>query len=259
MSSAPAYRRYVAIGDSSTEGLDDPDGRGGYRGWADRLAAKVAEAHPGLLYANFGVRGRTTAEILATQLEPALALTPDVMTLFSGTNDVIARRFDAGETAAAIATLQRAIRARGVTLLTFTLPDLGPVLPAARHLAPRIELLNDAVRTISRETGTIVVDMARLPVAVDPRLWSEDRIHANAAGHARIAAALAEALGLPGSDRSWSAPLPSAPASTRLVRFRADARWTLRHLLPWWLRKLSGRSISDGIEAKRPQLLPVGP
>src|SRR6185436_10937152 len=30
--------RYVAIGDSSTEGLDDPRSAGGFRGWADRLA-----------------------------------------------------------------------------------------------------------------------------------------------------------------------------------------------------------------------------
>jgi hypothetical protein len=38
------FRRYVAIGDSTTEGLDDPDGAGGYRGWADRLAEMIANA-----------------------------------------------------------------------------------------------------------------------------------------------------------------------------------------------------------------------
>jgi len=37
------FRRYVAIGDSSTEGLEDPDGNGGYRGWADRLAQHIAD------------------------------------------------------------------------------------------------------------------------------------------------------------------------------------------------------------------------
>jgi len=36
------FERYVALGDSTTEGLEDPDGRGGYRGWADRLAERVA-------------------------------------------------------------------------------------------------------------------------------------------------------------------------------------------------------------------------
>ena len=48
-----AFLRYVAIGDSTTEGLEDPypDGSG-YRGWADRLAERMAQASPGLLYAN---------------------------------------------------------------------------------------------------------------------------------------------------------------------------------------------------------------
>ena len=38
-----AYRRFVALGDSTTEGLMDlyPDGT--FRGWADRLAARLAQ------------------------------------------------------------------------------------------------------------------------------------------------------------------------------------------------------------------------
>jgi lysophospholipase L1-like esterase len=255
----PLFRRYVAIGDSSTEGLDDPDGRGGYRGWADRLAARVAASNPGLLYANFGVRGRKTGEILATQLAPALALRPDLMTLFSGTNDVVARSFDIGDVARAIESMQRAIRATGATLLTFTLPDLEPVLPAARRLAPRIAALNAALRESSLETGTILVDLALHPVAVDPRLWSDDRIHANSAGHARIAAALAHALGLPGADESWREPLPPAAAPGRWARMSAELRWTSLHLAPWMLRHLAGRSSGDGRAPKRPELGPVQP
>ena len=53
----PRFERYVAIGDSSTEGLNDFDGRGGFRGWSRRLAARIAAEQGGLLYANFGVRG----------------------------------------------------------------------------------------------------------------------------------------------------------------------------------------------------------
>ena len=52
------FRRYVAIGDSSTEGLEDPDGHGGYRGWADRLAQHIADAQDEPLeYANLAIRG----------------------------------------------------------------------------------------------------------------------------------------------------------------------------------------------------------
>lgn len=75
----PQFKRYVAIGDSSTEGLQDPDGNGGYRGWANRLAERVAESQGGLLYANLGVRGKRSREIRAEQLGPALAMNPDLV------------------------------------------------------------------------------------------------------------------------------------------------------------------------------------
>src|SRR6266850_2929843 len=92
-----AFERYVAIGDSSTEGLDDPDGAGGYRGWANRLAESVAAAQAApLLYANLAVRGLSTRQVRERQLDRAVALRPDLVTLFSGTNDVIAWHFDPG-------------------------------------------------------------------------------------------------------------------------------------------------------------------
>src|SRR6187402_2349958 len=97
------FERYVAIGDSSTEGLDDPAGEGAYRGWANRLAEAIARAQAtngGLLYANLGIRGRKTREIRDQQLGPALAMRPDLVTLFSGTNDVVSRSFDPGAVAA---------------------------------------------------------------------------------------------------------------------------------------------------------------
>ena len=252
------FERYVAIGDSSTEGWDDPDGGGGFRGWANRLAERIARAQGGLLYANLGVRGKRTREILDEQLVPALAMRPDLVTLFSGTNDIIARRFDPREVADDIERMQRAIRARGATLLTFTLPDLTPVMPAARFLAPRRAALNESVRRISASTGTLLVDFAAYPVASDPRLWSDDRLHANALGHTRIAAALADALGLPGADKSWADPLPPR-ARGRALRLRAEVAWTRRHLLPWALRHLRGNPGMAAHRPKRPTLQPVTP
>ncbi len=251
------FDRYVAIGDSSTEGLDDPDGRGGYRGWANRLAERVAAAQGSLLYANLGIRGRRTGQIRDEQLDRALAMRPDLATLFSGTNDVIARRFDADALAHDVERMQRTLIEGGATLLTFTLPDLGPVLPLARRLAPRVLALNAALREVSARTGAILVDFAAHPVASDPRLWSDDRLHANGLGHERIAAALAHALGLRGSDASWAEPLPVRPPATLAERLGAEIHWGRRHLLPWAWRHLQGRSSGDGRTAKRPELTEV--
>lgn len=253
------FERYVAIGDSSTEGLDDPDGRGGYHGWANRLAERIAAIQGSLLYANLGVRGLSTRDILEEQLEAALALRPDLATIFSGTNDVVARGFDPERVAADVAAMQSALVAQGATVLTFTLPDLTPVMPLARRILPRVLALNDALRRASLKSGAILVDVARHPVASDPRLWSEDRLHANAEGHVRIAAALGHALGLPGSHAGWADPLPALSAPTRLERVAAELRWGRRHLLPWMWRHLRGQSSGDGRTAKRPVLEPVSP
>ena len=251
----PLIERYVALGDSSTEGIDDPDGAGGYRGWSQRLAEKIAAAQGGRLrYANLAVRGLTTAQIRARQLEAAVALRPDLATLFCGTNDVTAVRFDAGRVAADIEHLQRTLVAQGARVLTFTLPDLTPLMPLARLIAPRISALNHALARAARETGAVLVDFAAYPVATDPRLWSDDRIHANSAGHARIAEALAQALQLPGSGDAWSQPLPTLPRLGREARWAAELRWTRRHLLPWVWQGMTGRSSAQGRTAKRPDL-----
>ena len=253
-----SYRRYVAIGDSSTEGLEDPGESGRYRGWADRLAERIASNQGSLLYANLAIRGRRTRQIREEQLDRALAMRPDLVTLFSGTNDVVSRRFDAAEVIADIEHMHRALISAGATLLTFTLPDLTPVMPLGRFFSARIEGLNRSLREVSERSGAILVDLARHPVASDPRLWSADRLHANSAGHARMAEAFANALALPEVDDSWALPLPAAPRRSALQRLRAEARWIRSYLIPWSWRHLRGRSSGDDIRPKRPELQPFG-
>ena len=253
------FERYVAIGDSSTEGLIDPDGQGGYRGWANRLAERIAAEQGSLLYANLGVRGKKTRQVLDEQLDLAAAMRPDLATVFCGTNDVVSRRFDPAQVARDLERMQGTLIEGGATVLSFTLPDLGPVLPLARRLAPRIHALNEAFRDVSQSTGAILVDFATHPVSYDARLWNDDRLHANPLGHARIAAALAHALGLPGTDASWSEPLPPLPPPTLRDRLAAEIAWTRRHLLPWLWRHARGHSLGDGIRAKRPRLEPIVP
>ncbi len=248
------YERYVAIGDSSTEGLNDPDGAGGYRGWADRLAQHIARAQGSLLYANLGIRGRRTRRIREEQLDRALAMRPDLVTLFSGTNDVVSRSFDLNQVVGDIEYMHSALIESGATVLTFTLPDLASVMPMGRLVSAKVLALNQALREVSARPGVILVDFAEHLVASDPRLWSADRLHANSAGHARIAAALAQALDLPETDTSWSEPLPELPRRSAFERLRAEAEWVGGHFLPWAWRHIQGRSSGDGVTAKRPEL-----
>ena len=251
------FERYVAIGDSSTEGLIDPDGQGGFRGWANRLAEHLARAQGRVLYANLGVRGKRTRQIRHEQLPAALVMRPDLVTLFSGTNDVLTRRFDAEGLGRDVEAMHRELIGAGATLVTFALPDLTPLMPIGRLIASRIRALNEVLRAVARTTGAVLVDFAAHPVASDARLWNEDRLHANTLGHERIAAALAHALGIPGADASWSAPLPHTTPPGPGEWLRRELRWTRRHLAPWIWRHARGRSSGDRVFPKRPTLAPV--
>ena len=251
------YARYVAIGDSTVEGLDDPDGRGGYRGWANRLAERIAREQGSVLYANLGIRGRTTRQIREEQLAPALAMKPDLAAVVSGTNDLLRRHFDAVALRTDIESMQQPLIAAGATVITFTLPDLSDIMPIARMLRTRLHAMNDAIRSACASTGAILCDFAAYPVASDPRLWSDDRLHANSAGHARIADALAYHLGMPGTNLEWAQPLPDVPPRTFAASLRAEYAWARNHLLPWLWRHARGRSSGDGVRPKYPELVRV--
>ncbi|MFJ6780719.1 SGNH/GDSL hydrolase family protein [Streptomyces yangpuensis] len=252
------YRRYVALGDSQTEGLGDGDDTAGLRGFADRFAGHLDAARPGLLYANLAVRGRLAGQVRAEQLEAALALRPDIATVVAGVNDVLRPRFDAAEVAGHVEAMFAALTAAGTHVATVTFPDLGRVVPLARPLAPRLADLNDRIRDAAARHGVAVAETALPEAVADPRMWTTDRLHASAVGHERIAAALAHAVGLPGSDDTWTHPLPphTAPAPAPGAAVAAELRWAAAFLGPWLGRRLRGRSSGDGRTAKRPDLLP---
>jgi lysophospholipase L1-like esterase len=252
-----AYSRYVAIGDSTTEGLDDPYPEGGFRGFADRLAGDLALIEPNLLYANLAVRGRLARQVLEQQLEPALALAPDVASVVAGLNDTLHGDFDLEATAGDVEAMLTALRSAGADVITMTFPDPVRVNPIARLAKSRMVALNARIREAAERTGALVVDLERIPVASDPRLWSIDRLHANPEGHRRIAAAAAHLLGLPDAGDTWTAALP--PAGRRGLRSAAAAEvtWAARYFVPWLIRRARGRSSGDGIVAKRPNLAPV--
>ncbi|MFC8269274.1 SGNH/GDSL hydrolase family protein [Streptomyces cinereoruber] len=250
------FLRYVALGDSQTEGVGDGDDVGGLRGWADRLAELLARDRPGTLYANLAVRGRLAGQVRVEQLAPALALRPDLATVVAGFNDLLRPGFDADATAGHLEEMFAALTGQGARVATLTFPDVGRITPLARPLVPRVQALNARVREVSGRYGVVVVETGHHPVVTDPRLWSPDRLHAGPLGHARIAAAVAEALGLPGADDAWTRPLPP-PDVPLPAGLRAELRWAGSFLGPWLGRRLRGRSSGDGRGAKRPELLPV--
>ncbi len=250
------YSRFVAIGDSQTEGMGDGDDRAGYRGWADRLADRIACVNPELLYANLAVRGKTTRDARIDQLEPALELHPDLIAAPLGMNDVIGRH-DLDEVERDLHYIYRRLAESGATVLIPTYPNVVRTIPVARRVEPWLLRLNQVMRDYADEFGFVLVDLYAAPVFIDLRAWSRDRLHASPLGHDRFAAAAAYALGLPGSDPNWAVPQPGSPRNARVTELLRDARWAVEFFTPWVIRTVRGVSMGDGRAPKRPALEPV--
>jgi lysophospholipase L1-like esterase len=252
------YSRYVAIGDSQTEGLWDGDDATGLAGFADRLATMVDSLTPGLTYANLAVRGKRIGDVLDEQLPRALEMEPDLITVCVGMNDVTRPGTHYFERALAdLDTLHAQLAESGATVVTTTFPDLAQLLPVGRLLASRVVRINDAIRAAAQRHSFRLVDLYGAPSMTEWDTWSDDRVHGSAQGHELFAAAAAEALGLPGSNHDWALANGADRPSFR-SRMYSQALWTQNMLMPWVWRHARGRSSGDGRAPKRPQLERVG-
>jgi lysophospholipase L1-like esterase len=259
----------VCVGDSFTEGMSDelrPDGH--HVGWADRaalgLAMLAARTGDDVAYANLAVRGKLLDQVVADQLPLVEQFGPTVTTFHAGPNDVLRRGTDLDDLYRRYdAAVARTAAASGRVLLFTSIGRAGGTGRVAQALADRFGAFNRNVREVAARHGADVVDLERVDVLTDRRLWHTDRLHLNVDGHERVAAAVLEALGvddvdvLGGAPGWWRTPLPPAAPSRRRDDLAADAAWVREHLLPWVGRRLRGTSSGDGREPKDTEPRPV--
>jgi lysophospholipase L1-like esterase len=205
---APVIDTFVAIGDSFTEGLEDQATGGGYRGWADLVAAALAAQRPGLRYANLAVRGKLLAQVVAEQVPRAVELAPDLVSLAAGGNDIL-RGDDVDALAADFGPAVAKLQAAGCRVLIFTGFD-PRMFPVIRLLRGRIAAYNMHLRGIADDYGCDLVDLWSMRTLKDPRAWSPDRLHLTTQGHQQVARRTCEVLGIPPAE-DWATPPPLAP------------------------------------------------
>jgi lysophospholipase L1-like esterase len=253
------WRSFVAVGDSFTEGMDDPSpGGGGYRGWADLVAGQLAQqvGPADFRYANLAIRGRLFDNVVAEQVPLAIAMKPNLVSFAAGGNDALRRNFEPETLAGRYDKTIERIRATGADVLVFRFADVTKRLPGAKYIRPRVEYLNQAVEETAQRHGARLVDLWPDDEFANPRLWSIDRLHLSTAGHRRVAGLVLNALGVT-PRQEWLASPPPPEALSWLSRKAADARWARQHLAPWIKRRLTGRSSGDTVTAKRPELAPL--
>lgn len=248
--------RYVAIGDSFTEGVGDERPDGTPRGWADRLAGAIAAVQPEpVYYANFAIRGRLLDPIIDEQLDVALSLDPlpTHLTLNGGGNDMMRPKHDMAHLVDLTRLVIERCHAAGVTPVILSGADPSSRLPMGKLLHRRAGMLTDAIAELTAETGTTFVDAFHDAEIREARYWSGDRLHLGGSGHARVASLVLEAFGFefPGDEE----PVVTAEPRSAL----GEARYYREHVLPWVGRRLTGRSSGDGREAKFPNWTHIEP
>jgi lysophospholipase L1-like esterase len=250
------FSRYVALGDSFTEGIGDPDSasRNGLRGWADRVADVLAQSNPDMRYANLAVRGRTMDEIITDQIQTAVMLEPDLVTIYAGMNDLLMVRNDIDAMMARYADALKTLQQTGAVVLTFTAADLGTV-PLFRWLRGRAAIYNELLRTIVDDLGVQLVDFWRFNEFRDPRLWASDRVHLSPLGHERMAARVLDTLTVSHTLTTRSAALLASSPPVR--SFWANLRWAAAFAAPWVARRLRRVTPGAGVEPKSTALVKV--
>ncbi|WP_141933169.1 glycosyltransferase [Microbacterium sp. SLBN-146] len=243
------WEKYVALGDSLTEGLCDTSRMpgGAYRGWADRLAQLLAHddaAGAELRYANLAVRSRRIRDLTRDQVPRALALKPDLVSLFMGANDLVAGRADPVALAAEFEESVRRLRACDIDVLVVT-----PFLPhrlSARIFATRFAIYASELRRIAAAHRAFLLDLEAHPAIGKLDMWADDKVHLRSRGHRFLAYRAADALGVPDAEALGGLDAALHADDDTPV----SGGWLTRDALPWVWRRVRGRTAGDGLVAK---------
>ncbi|NDC51536.1 MAG: SGNH/GDSL hydrolase family protein [Actinobacteria bacterium] len=249
------YNRFIALGDSMTEGMSDQVIDGNYRGWADRVADVMSEHYPQFTYANLAVRGKLVGQVLNEQIPHAKKFIEGPSTIVSfhaGANDVIRVNYEPGRAIASYNQGVEELAETNATLMLFcVLEDTGQQSKRAQIWKSRFQEFNANVRKKAAEVNATLFDPNGHDFWKDQRFIDADRLHLNPEGHRRVAQAVLARLGLP-HDPDWNKQLPPAPEISAMEKLLIDAHWIRDYALPWVWRRMRGRSSGDGRSPKYP-------
>ncbi len=246
--------RFVAIGDSFTEGVGDELPGGGVRGWADLVAQGWSEAagEP-ILYANLAIRGKLIRPIVDEQLEPALALKPTHLSFNGGGNDMLRPHTSITQVADLFTHVLRRCDEEGVALIALSGANPSAQLPLRQLIQRRGDLLSAAVAARLADRADVLTAWNWPDRELStPGYWSQDRLHMNPRGHHRVAARVLTSLGMQPPAAWWSLPELADEGLRGAAYYRA-------HVLPWVRRRLTGTSSGDGRAAKYPDWVRISP
>lgn len=242
--------RFVALGDSLTEGVGDAHAGfpNGWRGWADLLAAHLARLDPTLHYANLALRAKRAQHVLAEQVDSAVAMDPSLATIRAGGNDVLLPHASIDQVVASLDESIDRLSATGARVLVLNGFDVT-VSPLLRYAGERVRVLNDAVGSLARNHDATAVDVSDFRAWSVRPLFGPDRMHPSPLGHRLLARRMCDVLGLPPiwvEDEYAAAP----PCRSRRNVWAEELSWWGAHVVPQLHRWATSAAAREGATAK---------
>ncbi|PYM65460.1 MAG: GDSL family lipase [Candidatus Rokuibacteriota bacterium] len=190
---------YVALGDSTVEGIGASSPEHTY---VSRVHARLRSVYPDARLANLGVSGATSAHVLLRQLDRAIELGPDLVTLSIGPNDITGRVSVETYEKNLETILGRLTDETTAVVVANLIPDLAVTprfkgSPEQDAVAARTVRFNEALARRARARGVQLVDLytaSQREVSRRPELVGPDGYHPSDAGYARWAALLWEGV-----------------------------------------------------------------
>jgi lysophospholipase L1-like esterase len=258
----------VVLGDSVGFGVGDEDNMYPNKG----VGAFLHRSLPGFTkYANHSRPGARMREVFEVQLPKALEHEPDVVVLIAGGNDVLRQNFDPTDIYWSMYGTITTLKERGVEVLTMKLHDPNRKIRLPKRLArllhQRVETLNHIIDDVSQLLGAQCLDVRKIDLAYDQRIWHIDRMHPNRTGYHLLATHFARLLHGQGHDvRDVTAPL------VRTRSRKENVRWILRMGLPWFLKRCkdlfpgvgyllvleTSKDVARALRKRRGRQLPTG-
>ena len=247
------YTRFIALGDSFTEGMQDEKVNEQYRGWADRVADALATQVPNFTYLNLAVRGKLVGQVIDDQIPAALPWIDGPSTLVSfhaGANDLLRPSYDPNVVLPRYQEAIKVLAATGCQLMLFTAIERVAKSGKMQEIwEQRFSAFNKNVRQMAEQYNGIVIEATNDPDIASRRFLDKDRLHLNPAGHRRVAQGVLQKIGGP-HDPNWRTDLPPLPRRSFLAKVYDDVRWFVTFLIPWMSRRIRGVSSGDGRSPK---------
>lgn len=179
---------FVAIGDSAVMGMGATNHKRSYTGI---IYSMIKERFPRTKYFNFGKFGASTHDVITEQLDKAVELNPDLVTISVGANDMNKRILPKSFGKNLQTIVERFQKETTAKIVINNLPDFtsSPAISRTHRNLGKLVIsqYNKAIEKVASDADVFFIDLysqSKVYAKHYPELLADDQFHPSDFGHA---------------------------------------------------------------------------